>query len=357
MLGLDLIAGLFLVRRPSRIACLVVTFGIVTAALAIAGLMAKALFEAFGLLCYGWFVHVPLVLSWGAIVTWRSHRWWSLIGWSAVLALLAIYVDAFWVEPQWLQVTTIRVQSDKVTRPWRAVVIADLQTDQLGDYERRVLATVQQAQPDFVLMAGDYLQIRSADYPALRRQFKAYLRQIGFSAPLGVYAVGGNSDLGNWQQMFAGADVQSCVQTRSWEVGELRLTGLSMLDSFNPSLAIPDDTRFQIVLGHGPDFALGDVQADLLVAGHTHGGQVRLPFIGPLMTLSQVPRSWASGVTRLDERRTLVVSRGIGMERMGAPRLRFLCRPELVIIEIEPITSADRSTADRAQVASEHIGR
>jgi predicted MPP superfamily phosphohydrolase len=89
-------------------------------------------------------------------------------------------------------------------------------------------------------------------------------------------------------------------------------------------------------MGHRPDFALGEVDSDLLVAGHTHGGQVRLPFFGPVMTLSNVPRSWAAGVTKLPGNRTLVVSRGIGMERGGAPELRFLCRPELVVLTIVP---------------------
>jgi len=79
---------------------------------------------------------------------------------------------------------------------------------------------------------------------------------------------------------------------------------------------------------------LGRVDADLMVAGHTHGGQVQLPLIGPLITLSAVPRAWASGVTELEPGRTLVVSRGVGMERGNAPRLRFLCRPEVVIVNV-----------------------
>jgi hypothetical protein len=90
------------------------------------------------------------------------------------------------------------------------------------------------------------------------------------------------------------------------------------------------------VLGHMPDFSLGSVDADLLIAGHTHGGQVQLPLVGPLLTLSQVPRSWASGLTEIEPGKMLVVSRGIGMERGLAPRLRFLCRPQLVILELVP---------------------
>ncbi|HEX6202615.1 MAG TPA: hypothetical protein VF100_06400, partial [Thermoanaerobaculia bacterium] len=74
----------------------------------------------------------------------------------------------------------------------------------------------------------------------------------------------------------------------------------------------------------------------LLLAGHTHGGQVRLPGVGPLVTASRVPRSWAAGRTALADDRTLIVSRGIGMERGYAPQLRFLCRPELVVVDLEP---------------------
>jgi len=124
--------------------------------------------------------------------------------------------------------------------------------------------------------------------------------------------------------------------TRTIDLPELRLTGLSLADSSNRRLAIPAAERYHVVLGHSPDFALGDVDADLLVAGHTHGGQVRLPVLGPPFVLSAVPRAWAAGVTDLGHGRTLIVSRGIGMERGYAPRLRFLCRPEMVVIRLVP---------------------
>ena len=116
------------------------------------------------------------------------------------------------------------------------------------------------------------------------------------------------------------------------------LTGLPLQESFDDNLVIPEQPGFHIVFGHAPDFSLGDVRADLLVAGHTHGGQVQIPGLGPIITYSRVPRGWAAGgATDLGDGRTLVVSRGIGMERMYAPRLRFACRPELVVIDVLPV--------------------
>jgi predicted MPP superfamily phosphohydrolase len=102
---------------------------------------------------------------------------------------------------------------------------------------------------------------------------------------------------------------------------------LTLHDSANVSITIVDQEKFHIVLGHTPDFSLGRIEADLLIAGHTNGGQVQLPSVEPLLTLPQVPRSWASGVTEIKPGKKLVVSRGIGMERGDAPRVRFLCRP------------------------------
>jgi hypothetical protein len=99
---------------------------------------------------------------------------------------------------------------------------------------------------------------------------------------------------------------------------------------------VPHDGKYHVMLGHLPNFALRDGDADLLVAGHTHGGQVRVPFFGPIITHSLIPRSWAAGVTDLGNGRTLIVSRGIGMERGVAPRLRFLCRPQLIVVDLMP---------------------
>jgi hypothetical protein len=78
--------------------------------------------------------------------------------------------------------------------------------------------------------------------------------------------------------------------------------------------------------------ALARPAVDAIVAGHTHGGQVQIPGFGPLITLTEVPRSWAAGLTELPWGGWLFVSRGVGMERAAAPRLRFWCPPEVALL-------------------------
>jgi hypothetical protein len=154
-----------------------------------------------------------------------------------------------------------------------------------------------------------------------------------------VFAVRGNCDPPDWNEMFEGSGVTVVDATRSFDLGDVQLTCLGVGDSFDPSFSIGDETpgRFHLVFGHAPNFALGKVEADLLVTGHTHGGQVQLPWSGPLLTLSRVPRAWGAGLTELPGGGKLLVSRGIGMERGYAPPIRFLCRPELMVIDLVPV--------------------
>jgi len=135
--------------------------------------------------------------------------------------------------------------------------------------------------------------------------------------------------------------VRTFASTSTIRLGEISITALSFRDSFDTGLDLPDAPGFHIVFGHGPDFSLGRIGADLLVAGHTNGGQVQIPGIGPLITFSRVPnRIAAGGLFELEGGRRLVVSRGIGMERKNAPRLRFRCRPELVVVDVVPAMPA-----------------
>jgi uncharacterized protein len=333
------------IRRVRRHTSLRSWFGAMAGAglsgIALATLLG-ALFEdhfgIFRLWAYGIFLHgVGLLLA--TAVLWRRSRPRLAMGVLAAAALvLAVAVDAFWIEPHWLEVSHRQIASAKIRRLVRIVVVADLQTDSIGAYERAVLQQVMEEKPDLILLAGDYVQAFPERRPMLRAELHDLLQEIHLTAPLGVFAVGGNVDPYNWQRMFQGLDITTVNSNQSFNLGQLRLTCLGLRESIDSELHISRgmSEQFHIVLGHVPNFAMGDVDADLMLAGHTHGGQVRIPGIGPVITHARVPHTWAAGLTELPDGGHLLVSRGIGMERGYAPPMRFLCRPELVVIDLVP---------------------
>lgn len=307
--------------------------------LAVAFSLGLGRFGAMRLFAYGLFGH-GAIAAMVAAAHLRSG-WQRALGATLSLSLVAVAVFAFLVEPYRLEVTHVRLESSKLSTPLRIALMADFQTDHIGEYERRVLEATMASAPDLILMAGDYLHIADESRRReVRGDLLTLLHDVDFGAPLGVIAVAGNIDRADWPQSFEGLPVTVVEKRRRVEVrGDVTVTALGVWESFDPELVVERADGFHVVLGHAPDYALGRLQADLLLAGHTHGGQVRLPGIGPLLTLSRVPRAWASGTTPLDGLdgdRTLIVSRGIGMERSVAPRLRFLCRPELVVIDVVP---------------------
>lgn len=285
------------------------------------------------------FLHIPLFLVGVILIFSRRRRGIAIAGGVLFALILMICADAFLIEPRWLDISHITLTTSKVAVPLRIAVVADVQTDAPGAYEARVFEHVMAAHADLILFAGDYIQLgkRSHSYAEESAALNKIMRNADLDAPLGIYAVTGNVDWSeDWPQIFEGLPVTAIVETQSFDLGPVVLTGLEMGNSFGVDVTVEPRDKFHIVLGHSPNFSLGPVDADLLLAGHTHGGQVRLPFVGPIMNLSVVPRDWVSGATTVEPGKTLVVSRGIGMERGNAPRLRFLCRPELVIIDLLP---------------------
>ena len=99
--------------------------------------------------------------------------------------------------------------------------------------------------------------------------------------------------------------------------------------------ALPDAPI--ILIYPTPDLAPQAAAAgvDLQLSGHTHGGQIRLPFYGALITSSIYRKRFEMGEYRLPRNgrapMTLYTSRGIGVEGGAAPRVRFLCRPEIIL--------------------------
>ncbi len=289
------------------------------------------------LLAWEAFLYFPIFLSLGILYFWNLKRR-SAIGLLILLVVtMLIAIDSFLIEPYWLKVTRLEITSPKLDESLTIALLADIQTDSPGEYERDLLEIVNEMNPDLILLAGDYIQVRDPEeYQHQSRVLNQIMRDENLFAKLGIYAVRGNVDWNSWKEVFTDLDIRLFDETEAVDLGPIMLTGVGWLDSANPSLQIDGYEKFHIVLGHSPNFSLGKIEGDLLLAGHTHGGQVQLPGIGPLLTISVVPRTWASGLTEIEPGKYLLVSNGIGLERGYAPQMRFLCRPEVILITLKP---------------------
>lgn len=335
---------------------IVACFVYLAASIGLAKLISIGGFDFVRLLAFGWFLGGTALLVAMSWIAW-SCKFRVFGGFLGLISLVSagVSVDATIIEPRSLETRFEKVTSEKITKPVRIALVADIQTDDFGDYERDALAKVLQQKPDIILMAGDYLQcFTKADYEREIKDFHKALTDLGWSAPLGVYIVKGDVESAgydasrkqsvdgseyadSWPKIFEGLPVTLISEVKTIELDEIAITGLTLYQSRSTTSVAPKiDNKFHVVLGHSPNFMLGTT-ADLLVAGHTHGGQVQVPNYGPLITYSSVPREWGAGchVVAKDGSHA-IISRGVGMERLDAPRLRFFCHPEIVICDLIP---------------------
>ncbi len=333
-------------------------------AAATAPLVPDTAFAAMRLLCQGQFGETVAQHAWlAAFHVLRRQRRRGLLLAGITLVLLAVYAEAYHHGPRDLRLRrhVLRLgERDRdrdpaalgappVGAPLRIVHLTDLQTPSIGAHEERALRLVLAQQPDLIVLTGDYVEERFA--PTYRRaaaDLNALLRRLQFSAPLGVYAVEGDVDeyVAPWPRLFAGLPV-TCLRDESRRLmlpggGTLALTGLTLAtsggekpDAVRATVALAPPADLHLVIGHRPDFvrALPGRGVDLCLAGHTHGGQVVVPFFGPPVTMSGLPRRCAGGLHAWNGV-PLHVSRGVGMERGAAPQIRFLCPPEVCVVEV-----------------------
>lgn len=227
----------------------------------------------------------------------------------------------------------------------RVGVLTDLQTTEIGGYERRAVRLLQEARPDIVFVCGDLFQGTPSQFAANREALRDLF--TGIEAPGGVYVVQGDTDDGpTLAELFAGTSVTYLWnQVVDTQVGDrtMRIAGLGLGRGREgraalAELAAAPPTTVRLALTHRPDWITEVPRTpgavDLMVAGHTHGGQIQLPLIGPLMTLSDVRRDVAAGGLHDIDGTPIYVSHGVGHEQQGAPQIRFLAPPDIGLIEL-----------------------
>lgn len=261
-----------------------------------------------------------------------------------ILICLA-FVWMRWVEPSLLSVTSTDVRAAGVPAAADGLRIAQFTDTHFGfDYDvkrfERAVEKINSFEPHIVVFTGDLYE-QYAKYPADDDGIIAALSAI--EAAQGKYAVLGNHDYGRGGQdesiRVLEAGGFTVLRNESVDLSLLGVTLTGIDDCFYGSGrsfdlgSLPSDT-YNLVLCHEPDlFAESQSSAiDLLLSGHTHGGQVRLPFLGELILPAQgrlYPMGhYDSGNARESQ---LFVSRGLGTSKMP---IRFCCMPEVAFVTL-----------------------
>ncbi len=255
---------------------------------------------------------------------------------------------ACWVEPARLGVTQITLRSPQLNGcpPLRLLHISDLHVERFTSREQRLLSLVRELAPDLIVLTGDYLNISFTHDATAKHQTRELLAQL--EAPVGVYAIKGSPSMDSPEvvaQLLDGLEVvwlRDQVTSLDWHGCRLQIAGVECsynIEADECKLRWLLDGRagnaFSLLLYHTPDVmpVAAETGVDLYLAGHTHGGQLRLPAYGALVTASIYGKRYEMGPYR-EGNTLLYVTRGVGLEGKGAPRARFLCPPEIVLFTL-----------------------
>ncbi len=307
----------------------------------------RILVPLFSLFC----VRATMLLLWLILPTSRqqhnpaSARKLPRIFFAQHLLLSFCVLYTFAIEPFDLRTTYLKIPSSAIHPGYslRVVQLSDLHIERTTRREREMLATVATLHPDLIVLTGDYPNLSFSDDALTWRQVEETLNQL--QAPYGVYAINGSVETPEFlKTQLNGSRVQildDTLKTVRGPFGEIYLLGVSDRDPEKDASVLHERVQqvpadgYTLLLYHNPDLIkhAARYNVDLYLSGHTHGGQIRVPFYGALITFSAFGKQYERGLYQ-EGNTTLYVSSGIGMEGGIAPRARFLCPPEIVVVDL-----------------------
>ena len=280
---------------------------------------------------------MSLIAFFGAVILLCSV--YCGIWWLAILMLLGELTLVWGIKFEILRltVTTYRLALVREPKVWiRAVFASDWHAckDNSADWFEKVSTRINSLRPDVIFLGGDYVVWKSAD------AFKLWPIKT-LKAPYGIYSVMGNHDYLDDPhsvlekiKSYGVHDITNACLTARIQGADLQIVGLDdALLGLPMVLPLRSEEKVpRLVLSHSPDSVLDlkEGQVDLLLAGHTHGGQVRLPFIGCLAVPSKLGCRADQGEKYINGIKT-IISRGLG--QVGC-RARLFCPPEILFLEI-----------------------
>ncbi len=265
-------------------------------------------------------------------------------------AIAALFSGRFYIqniEPRWIEITRISITHAMIPPSFNGFKIIQFSDTHLGfhfhsHHLEKVIRFIQDEDPDMIIFSGDLID----NLLTFMEIEDTIILLNKLNAPYGKFAVYGNHDHGGYgsekylQIMEASGftllindSIPIYNQDKDW----ITLSGLDdwLLGQPDVKKALGNLTSetFNILISHAPDTAdfTSNYPVHLQLSGHTHGGQVQLPFIGPLIT-PPMGKKYTDGLYTLDNDLLLYVNRGLGTTRLP---YRLFSRPEITVFTLQ----------------------
>lgn len=272
-------------------------------------------------------------------------------------AIFICLVVAAWDSNRFVTIT-YEIRSEKIAKPCRLALLSDLHDKSFGKGNGRLLAAIDEKKPDGILVAGDMLTaVKGAGFAnalslmeKLAARYRIYYGMGNHEYRLGV-------DPENYPGMYEGymsglrrAGIEPLInETAYLPEYNIAVCGAQidrayyrhfrrkvMESSYLPKLlGTPDGEKFQLLIAHNPVYfdAYAKWGADLVVSGHVHGGIMRLPVLGGVLSPALTLFPKYDGGMFTEGKSTMILSRGLSSH---TPPIRIFNPGELIVIELKP---------------------
>ncbi|MBK7465905.1 MAG: metallophosphoesterase [Saprospiraceae bacterium] len=272
-----------------------------------------------------------------------KQTFWGITGLGLFSGLYTWQIEPFWLEFVKLKMPIKNLPDELIGKT--LMQISDIHIGDRFDYHFVIdsFKKAKELEPDFVVYTGDYVSLSNDEvqYDKLQETLKNIVH-----GRLGTLGILGNHDYGkNWSQISIANNIADKLEQSGIKVlrnESVELNGINFIGfddywgrNFNPEKAMNgfDKTKANIALCHNPVVCDLDIWRDYnswILSGHTHGGQVKPPFLRPPM-LPVKNKKYSAGQIELGNGRTIYINRALG----HLWQVRFNVRPEITIFELQ----------------------
>lgn len=251
------------------------------------------------------------------------------------LSCLILFVH---VQNNWLEITKIEIESNKITNDIKVIHISDLHNKDFGKNNSKLINKIKEENPDLIFITGDIIDSRRTNID-IAVNLSHSLVQI---AP--TFYVTGNQEVRSNKydeitSKLSSVDVKvidgyhTDIMINNELINIFGLSDPSFFDFNTYSLKNIDESNLNLLLSHRPDLfnLYAEYKVDIVFTGHAHGGQIRIPIVGPLIAPNQGFFPKLTEGVHNENSTSMIISRGLGNSIIP---IRLFNRPEIISLTL-----------------------